>query len=172
MSQEPKVTRFGALPLIDSELATKAYVDSGGGGGLTFAKVVKAVDESVTSSTVLQDDDEIFFTPAINNVYHVVMLLVVNSPSTPDLQEAWSVPAGATMEKLSATWRSGSANAIEDWLAADNHPTVAGVQLLELHGRLTMAGTAGTANWQWAQNASNANPTSVLRGSLMLVWEQ
>jgi len=33
MSQEPKVTRFGALPTVDSELATKAYVDSSGGGG-------------------------------------------------------------------------------------------------------------------------------------------
>jgi len=33
MSQEPKVTRFGADPTVDQELATKAYVDAGGGGG-------------------------------------------------------------------------------------------------------------------------------------------
>jgi len=33
MSQEPKVTRFGADPTVDQELATKAYVDSSGGGG-------------------------------------------------------------------------------------------------------------------------------------------
>lgn len=32
MSQEPKVTRFGADPTVDQELATKAYVDAGGGG--------------------------------------------------------------------------------------------------------------------------------------------
>jgi len=37
MSQEPKVTRFGADPTVDQELATKAYVDgSSGGGGLAF----------------------------------------------------------------------------------------------------------------------------------------
>jgi len=33
MSNEPKVTRFGADPTVDQELATKAYVDAGGGGG-------------------------------------------------------------------------------------------------------------------------------------------
>jgi len=33
MSQEPKVTRFGADPTVDQELATKFYVDNTGGGG-------------------------------------------------------------------------------------------------------------------------------------------
>jgi len=32
MSQEPKVTRFGADPTVDQELATKAYVDNSSGG--------------------------------------------------------------------------------------------------------------------------------------------
>jgi len=36
MSQEPKVTRFGADPTVDQELATKAYVDAGGGSGVGF----------------------------------------------------------------------------------------------------------------------------------------
>ncbi len=33
MSQEPKVTRFGADPTVDQELATKAYVDNSSPGG-------------------------------------------------------------------------------------------------------------------------------------------
>jgi len=38
MSNEPKVTRFGADPTVDQELATKAYVDgSSGGGSFVFA---------------------------------------------------------------------------------------------------------------------------------------
>jgi len=37
MSQEPKVTRFGADPTVDQELATKAYVDAGGGGATPHA---------------------------------------------------------------------------------------------------------------------------------------
>jgi len=36
LSQEPKVTRFGADPTVPQELATKAYVDSGGGGSGAF----------------------------------------------------------------------------------------------------------------------------------------
>jgi len=36
MSQEPKVTRFGADPTVDQELATKAYVDNSGGGGTSL----------------------------------------------------------------------------------------------------------------------------------------
>jgi len=40
MSQEPKVTRFGADPTINQELATKAYVDNASGGGLMFAVVI------------------------------------------------------------------------------------------------------------------------------------
>jgi len=35
MSNEPKVTRFGALPTVDAELATKEYVDNSSGGGVS-----------------------------------------------------------------------------------------------------------------------------------------
>jgi len=52
MSQEPKVTRFGADPTVDQELATKAYVDSSGGGS-SLAYLMCAISNSNASNTLL-----------------------------------------------------------------------------------------------------------------------
>jgi len=48
MSQEPKVTRFGADPTVAQELATKAYVDAGGGGGASI--IIGGAYQSSTGS--------------------------------------------------------------------------------------------------------------------------
>jgi len=50
MSQEPKVTRFGADPTVDQELATKAYVDGSSGGGGFF--IVSSSFVASTSDSV------------------------------------------------------------------------------------------------------------------------
>lgn len=58
MSQEPKVTRFGADPTVDQELATKAYVDAGGGGGATLSnqRDIITADETTTSTSYVDTD--------------------------------------------------------------------------------------------------------------------
>jgi len=68
MSQEPKVTRFGALPTVDAELATKAYVDASSGGASPRSLI------SLMYSTV--DLDAIRFCPLYCN-----LVLEYNSPT-------------------------------------------------------------------------------------------
>jgi len=49
----PLVTRFGADPLLDLEVANKRYVDSSGGGGSdNSCKVTNSVAQSVPNNTV------------------------------------------------------------------------------------------------------------------------
>jgi len=170
MSQEPKVTRFGALPTVDAELATKAYVDSGG-GGQTFAKVVKSADEIVNNSSVIQDDDELLFTPTINTTYGFLIVILYASNATPDIKFGWSVPAGATMEWINSGQQSQPTT---DETAT---PNVGGTgatahRMMIYRGRMIMAGTAGDINFQWAQNVANASDTTVFEGSYFLVWEE
>jgi len=45
------VTRFGASPLLDDEIATKAYVDAGGGGGADKITLIGFTGNHVTNST-------------------------------------------------------------------------------------------------------------------------
>jgi len=88
MSQEPKVTRFGADPTLDQEVATKAYVDNSSGGGLTFARVVKSVDQIINNSTTLIDDDELLFAANTNKAYHMIFLLLYAAAANADFKTA------------------------------------------------------------------------------------
>jgi len=73
----PLVTRFGANPRLDLELANKQYVDTS--GGLTFAKVVKAVTQTVNDSTVLVDDDELLASLEANKTYCFLLFIYIQS---------------------------------------------------------------------------------------------
>jgi len=71
MRHEPKVTRFGADPTVDQELATKAYVDAGGGGGGNDVgcRVTKSGAQSIpnNSPTVATWDTETYDTDSMHD---------------------------------------------------------------------------------------------------------
>jgi len=166
----PLVTRFGANPLLDLELANKQYVDTG--GGAQFARVVKLLDETVADNT-LQNDDELFIALRENREYYFqVWLKVLTASSTPDIKEAFSVQAGAT---------GGFAELVNpnypynlDLTDTHTQGITGGVnprgQILS--GVVHMGGTAGNLQLQWAQNTTSApNPVTLEAGTLMVVWE-
>jgi len=173
MSQEPKVTRFGADPTRAQEVATKAYVDAGGGSGLTFAKVVKTVDQTINNTNTLQDDDELKFTPNINKTYWIYIFLFLTIPSASDFKSSLSLPAGATARRPSDLIRSGSQTASSVWTTAG---FIAGSgtanRCLQRLGRMIMGATAGDCILQWAQNTAIVEDTSVLQGSFLIAWEE
>jgi len=146
------------------------------GGGLTFAKVVKAADETVTSSTTFQDDDEIKFTPSINKTYLCMFFLLDNSPVDPDLKIAWTVPTGATMvggRDNGILFRTDSAILYDD--DAETSRFILGGTTDRSHGfiyRVVMSSTAGDVQLQWAQNTSDATGSKVLKGTMLLAWEE
>ncbi len=139
--------------------------------GLTFAKVVKSADETVTSSEVLQDDDELKFTPNVSKNYGYILNLLINSGTTPDFKGAFSLPTDATMDQQSNDFQKIAQDQDDATVALVNSGT-GNAGSYQLTGRLIMDTTAGDVNFQWAQNVSNAGDTKVLKGSYLLVWEQ
>jgi len=171
----PLVTRFGADPLLDLEIANKRYVDNSGGSGLTFAKIVKTIDEVRDTDTTLRDDSELFFTPTINNIYHIMVIIDYRSASNADWKYVVTVPSGATAKKWVGNWNPDTDRFADTW--TDVSPTVDGVGVaidswVQMMGILVMGSTAGDFNFQWGQVTSQATDTTVMAGSLMLVWEQ
>jgi len=169
----PLVTRYGALPLHDEELANKAYVDAGGGGGQTFARIVKIVDQSIVSNAVLQNDDELVVALNANKTYSFMMTFFYTSDAVQDFQYAFAIPAGASGEKINGTWQSqqdqnSSALATSQFVPTNN----SSLRLINACGRIIVAGTAGNFQFQWAQQTSDPATCTVNQGSMLVIWEE
>jgi len=171
MSQEPKVTRFGADPTVPQEIATKAYVDAGGGGGLTFAKVITTTDQVLNNSSTLQDDDDLKFTPTINLVYTVMLYFYYTGTGFADIKYAMSIPVGATARRINGNFGEG-ANSTADATVSEGFGLDANQRMTCLILKLEMGATAGDFILQWAQNNQEATNLTRHIGSMLLAWEQ
>jgi len=172
----PLTTRFGADPLVDLEIANKRYVDnSSGGSGLTFARVVKSVDEIVNNSSTLQDDDELLFTPTVNKIYFIMLFLFNSSNSTADFKGLCSIPTGATSTRMfeNGIWRElPTLQATESSTNIEQTNNVStAVFTSASYQRLVMGATAGNFIWQWAQRTATVFDTKLLAGSTLIAWE-
>jgi hypothetical protein len=145
--------------------------------------VVKAANETVTSSTTLQNDDELFVSVEANAQYEVSLRLLHDSDNTAaaDVKMSWTGPSGATM-----FWGGHGANVAESGassgtITATNMEThlinetmtfgggdSTGTYAI-LGGVLVTSSTAGTLQYQWAQNTSNAIASTVRAGSTLSV---
>lgn len=172
MSNQPKVTRYGADPTLPFELANKQYADASGGGGLVFARVIKLVDETIQSDTVLHDDAELFFTPTINKRYVGYILLLNNTGSTPDIKYACTIPAGATCTRGDGFWQDQGMTPNPDMTVAKTMTSFGGDRVSAIRFFLKMGATSGNWQFQWAQDVSDASDTSILELSLLVVFEQ
>jgi len=168
------VTRFGPSPLLDNEVANKAYVDAGGGGasGQTFARVVKKITETVVSSTTLQDDDELFVALEASKTYGFILYMPHISPAAADIKYAFSVPAGAVGRRNQGVWDS-NVSRTDVGIGTSNSVNTGGTDsTMIIYGHLIMDTTVGNLQFQWAQNISNAGNTQVMQGAFLVVWEE
>jgi len=163
------VTRFGPDPLLDLEIANKRYVDSSGGGGNTFGRKVKTVDQIVSNSVVVVDDDELFVPLLANKRYGFLVFIYCEVTSASDIREAFSAPAGAV-----GTWgETLLSNQLMIALSTENtQGTSTGPRSQYLSGQVLNGGTPGNLNLQWAQNVAEVFDTTVRAGSFMVVWEE
>jgi hypothetical protein len=133
---------------------------------------VKSADETVNNSATLQNDNDLFFSIGANEIWVVETYLRITMGAASDYKQTWTVPAGAVMVGFpddlnnlgSATAGAGTA---EVSLLTTRTKTIAAnsnVLIIE-RGLLINGGTAGTVQYQWAQNAATVENTSVLRGS-------
>jgi hypothetical protein len=138
----------------------------------------KAASQSVTSSTTLVNDSDLFFTPPINSTYLVHGLLGFLGSTAGDAKIGWTGPAGAqfrwtgTAQDASISAGSGSVETIRHVITdTEVIGTVTGAIELScvVNGILTMAGTAGNFQLQFAQNTSDATATQMRLGSYLIL---
>lgn len=144
---------------------------------LTERPVVKASDQSVISSTTFVDNTGLSVAVQASQKYVWRAVLYYSAGSTGDLKMGYTIPASATM--IHTPFSIGAAAASGDWRSAHmtdlSAPGVAGGQLVGVRvtaiheGTLTVAGTAGTFQLQFAQSASEAVNTTVYAGSSLHV---
>jgi len=137
---------------------------------------IKSVDETVTSSAVLQNDDALVVALLANSVYWVDLLLVIDAGGTPDIQIGFTGPSGTTLALAAHSIQTGGATDGDTKLVVVNALSTgfpfgglgAGViSGLLASGRVSVGGTPGNLQLQWAQNVSNATATIVKAGSVL-----
>ena len=167
---ELSVRKFGSQTV---SLETGAVAGGGDGAGLTFASVVKSVDEIVNNSTVNQPDNELLFNANANKTYHLTLIIYLQSPGTADFKSDWTLPAGATGDILDGSWQAASStgNTINITNSV-NRITGGLVERLEWHGRIVVGSTGGLCNFRWAQDTAVVTDTKVLKGSTLRVYEE
>jgi len=135
----------------------------------------KTATESVTSSTTLQNDDHISFSVASSGTYALRGFLYYDGAAdiAGGLKMFWTGPASSTLNWANFGPNQGSLssyNVVIETLASS--PRSVGTNAttgmsLQPTGVFTSGGSAGTLQFQWAQQTSNATATRILVGSWM-----
>lgn len=148
--------------------------------GIAPLAAYKPGDESVTSSTTLQNDDSLSISLAANATYFFVCNLDYEGAalSTGDLQWKWSLPSGATMRYhrlgIDATSSGNPTNGFLSTETANPSGGTGGAGALKgvtMIGSVSVGGTHGNMQLQWAQLHSNVTPTIVHAGSVLVAWQ-
>jgi len=147
-----------------------------GGGGLTFARIIKSADQFVASSTTLEDDDELTVALSANRRYWVICAMFYVSNQTADWKYAFSLPGSLdSIRGIDSILRGTGqiAGLTVDWSVVE----VANLSDVNEHHNIMMGyvvtgGTAGNLILQYAQNVSDPVETTLKAGSTLIVWEQ
>jgi len=147
------------------------FVPFGGGGGLTFARVVKTVDEIVNNSIVLQDDNEIFAAIAADTWYGFMLILNINSNAADDFRLAFSVPG---TPNVNSGYARQDANGIvlSAIAAVFIQGTVTATNMHQGFWGHVRTDTPGNFILQWAQGTANARDTILRGGSYFVMWRE
>lgn len=140
------------------------------------AWISKLATESVTSSTALQGDNDFAWSVITNSTYALEGYVPYIAGTTGDINCDFTVPAGSSFlwTNFGTVGPAGGAS-LTDINYVTQGGSVAramngnGATTMSFHpmGYLTTAGTAGTLQFRWAQNTSDATATQVLIGSWM-----
>lgn len=145
-----------------------------------YAFVRKSVNESLNTNTVLQNDDVLFAPLPTAGIFGFALDIFYDGPDAGDIKFAFTAPAGATgiyaAHAISTagaaavgTGQFGGTTTFPNTLICGTTGT--GTPLLAIiKGEITMGGTAGNLQLQWAQNTSDATNTTVRARSRMEVW--
>jgi hypothetical protein len=171
---------------------TSAYLDASVMKGRLVAKLT---NQAKTSDAVVADDVDLVVPLLANSFYEVLAHVYFTQGGTGDsrLEWIWEKTFTVTMAELEEhvyRLESSSETGGDDiWdllncrrisaiptasrtLSSDAAGTSSNVMKLELKGTIGVDSTGGNLKFQWAQKDSNANTTTVLKGSYIKVTKQ
>jgi len=139
-------------------------------------RVRKTVDESTANDTTLSSDIELSLTLNANTSYLIDGVIFASSTSaTPDIKIGFDAVNGSVIDTgylagsggtfRQGEWLSGEATSSAISISA-TEPTV-----IQIHGSVRTGSSLGNFVLQWAQNTSNANGTTVMKGSYLRAQE-
>lgn len=144
-----------------------------------YAFVRKTADETISSNAVLQNDDQLLIAVPTAGVFCFDATIFYTSGNTPDIKFAFTVPAGATVRwgilglASGATTSTGDVQ-VQSQAGSGSSTTIGGANATTavawISGMLSMGGTAGTFQLQWAQATSDASNTTVNTFSNIRMW--
>ena len=156
------ITRFGPTPVLPDEVAIKSYID---GKAFWDTILIKSVDETIQSDSTFSNDSELLAALLGSSTYIGQVIQLIDSNATPDFK--WTfVYSGTTIDEGFSDDING-VTVISFGSTAGNVGSVWPVWRYTKF--LIKTNSAGTLNYQWAQNTSDASDTTVLAGSTLLV---
>lgn len=131
-----------------------------------FSTVFKTADETINSDSTLTDDADLQFSVDASSIYGFMAFIKFSSNTNPDWQQAFSVPAGTTIEGNGQANGWNSDNTINDLTVAETE-AISGSALknYQFDGIIDTDTTSGTVAFQWAQQNSAVDDTILRLGS-------
>ena len=129
----------------------------------------KTTDQSVANSTALVNDSALFLPLAAGDAWEFELFALVSSSAAGDVKVAFSVPTGSTIAwqgtilNVTGSAQSGVVIASGATFSADT----SGNSLVRLRGVVHAGSIGGNLQFQWAQNVSDAAPTTVKAESFL-----
>lgn len=149
--------------------------------GVAPDAAVKPADETVTDSATLQADNDLFEALPSSGTFGFIALLYVvstNAMGSGDIKLAFTWPTGASASWSAIGYAASSAavaniNAVRNASGASNSAGVGTTELPVLaFGTVTMGGTAGDLQLEWAQNTAVASQSITVKGqSWLMAWQ-
>jgi hypothetical protein len=137
----------------------------------TIKPVRKSSDQTVTSSTTLVNDSQLKFAVEASATYiFEAWLYTYAADGTPDIKVTFTGPAGSTVlwSSSQVIFNAGGSTTLTVVSAGGTAADLfvdANLRAIQLYGTILNGGTAGDLQFQFAQNTSSANGTSVKAGS-------
>jgi hypothetical protein len=139
--------------------------------------VRKSADQTVNNSTVLVNDTELFVPMPTAGTFAWEAVLFSSSSDVADIKYALTWPAGVTAMWGTMGLATTAVAGVGD-VAIDTETTSGNVnfhgggtsQMVVFYGDLTMGGTAGNLQIQFAQNTAEVSNTIVRSRSRLRVW--
>ena len=138
-------------------------------GSVNPVVVIKSANETITSDSTFSNDSELFFTADANTMYRAEFMIIFQSGTVADMKYGFDLPSG-NFTRLSGTWTSNT-NPFPNTSSTPQSMVTSGSQQAMMIPVLFQIGsTGGQVSFEWAQLTLDVGPTTVAKGSSMVVF--